>query len=70
MLFRSRCVNYGLFVSITSAVIDIVFNLMLIPNYEMAGAAYASLGAMVVSALLAFGYLIWMIYGKERKKEC
>lgn len=65
-----RCVNYGLFVSITSAVIDIVFNLMLIPNYEMAGAAYASLGAMVVSALLAFGYLIWMIYGKERKKEC
>lgn len=60
-----RYVNYGFFVSITSAVCDIIFNILLIKEYGVMGAAYATLGSMIVAGALAFGYLYYKLFCHE-----
>lgn len=66
ILAALRCVNYGLFISIISLVCNIIFNYLFIEQYGAIGAAYATLGVTVVTAILAFGYLIFKLRGKDK----
>lgn len=67
ILAALRHVNYGLFLSIASLLCDIVFNHLFIRTYGMIGAAYATLDTVIVSAILAFGYLLWVLCSKKKK---
>lgn len=60
-----RCVNYGLFISTVSAIFDIGLNLCFIRKYGMIGAAYATLGVILITSTMGFGYLVWKVYGKR-----
>lgn len=66
-----RCVNYGLFLSVVSGICDILFNYILIHEFGMIGAAYATFGTMTVASVLAFGYLMKKVYygGKTLEKN-
>ena len=61
MLSAFRRVHYGLFISITSCITDVIFNYFLIIKFGMIGAAYATLAVDVITAVLAFGYMIYLL---------
>ncbi len=65
LLSAYKCVNYCLFISIMSVICDIVLNYFMINKMSTIGAAYATLISMVITSLLAFGYLIYKIYKKK-----
>lgn len=60
-----RYVEYGLCISITSLICDILFNYVFIHKFGMMGAAYATFGVMTVTSIMAFGYLIKKIYRRK-----
>lgn len=51
-------VNYNLLISVCSALCDVIFNYLLINIYGVIGAAYATLGVVIVAAGMSFIYLI------------
>ena len=61
VLAALRCVNYNLFISITSIIASILFNYLFIEQYGAIGAAYATLGVVIVTAILSFGYLYYRL---------
>lgn len=71
LLAGLRRVNYGLFLSVSAGTCNIVFNYVFIRKYGMVGAAYATFGTIAVAAVMAFSYLIIIVYAKkEKRKEC
>lgn len=62
-------VKYGLFISIVSIVCDVVFNLALIPEFGMRGAACATLLVDIVSAFLAMGYMFYLMWTGRISEE-
>ena len=64
-----RCVNYGLFISISSAVCNIIFNYIFIQKYGAMGAAYATLGVATVAAILSFGYMNYKLIKGDCRKD-
>ena len=64
-----RYVNYGFFVSISSAISDIALNINLIQRYGIIGAAYATLGSMIVAGVLASVYLYYVVFWKKERKN-
>jgi len=61
ILAALRCVNYGLLISVISLICNIVFNYLFVEQYGTIGAAYATLGVVVVTAVLSFVYLIYKL---------
>lgn len=66
LLAGFRKVNYNLFVSIVSGMLDIILNYILIKKYQMMGASYATLLVEIVTSILAFGYLIYYVNNGEK----
>ena len=58
-------VKYGLFISVSSCVCDILFNMLLIQKYGMMGAAYATLGVDIVTAVLSCSYLVYLLLSRK-----
>lgn len=67
LLLAMRKVRFNLFVCAICGVINIVFNLFLIPRYGSLGAAYTSIIVAVVSGVMSTTRYI--IYLKELKKQ-
>uniref|UniRef100_UPI0040575628 lipopolysaccharide biosynthesis protein n=1 Tax=Agathobacter sp. TaxID=2021311 RepID=UPI0040575628 len=66
VLAALRCVNYGLFISIMSAISNIIFNYVFIKQYGAIGAAYVTLSVVIVASVLSFGYMLFKLRrGKE-----
>lgn len=61
ILSAMRFVNYGLFICVVSTVLDIGLNYWFISNYGTIGAAYATFCVVIISSLLAIGYLIYKV---------
>lgn len=68
--FRTACVNFlaslrrvkfGLLISITSCILDIILNYCLITKIGPLGAAYSTLLIDIVTAVMSFSYLIYLI---------
>lgn len=57
-----RYVKYNLFISIVSGVCDIVFNYFFIQKFGIIGAAYATFGVDLVTAILSFGYVVKKLF--------
>ena len=55
-------VTYGLFISISSVIMDILLNFALISRFSTIGAAYATLLSVILTSALAFGYLAYIIH--------
>ncbi len=71
ILASLRCVNYGLFLSTVSAISDVALNLFFIQKYGMIGAAYATLGVVLIVSVIGFSYLMWKIYrGSGKNAKC
>lgn len=62
-----RRVNFNLFISITSVILNIILNYFLIANYQIIGAAYSTLIIQIVTSLLALCYLICYLNCGEKK---
>lgn len=56
-----RRVKYGLFVSIVSCIFDVVLNYFFVIRMGYVGAAYATLVVDIITAILAFSYLVYLI---------
>ena len=54
-------IYYGLFISITSCLADIVFNYFFIIKFGSIGAAYATLLVDIITAVLSFLYVIYLL---------
>ena len=67
LLLAMRKVQFNLLVCVICGVINIVFNLILIPKYGSMGAAYTSIIVAVVSGVMSTTRYI--IYLKEIKKQ-
>lgn len=61
LLASFRRVYYGLFISISSCVADVIFNIILISGYGTIGAAYATLLVDIITAVLSFGYVLLLL---------
>ena len=61
-------VNYNLAISLCSALADIVFNAILVNRFGVIGAAYATLGVVIIAGGMSFIYLVIKI-NKNRGKE-
>lgn len=61
LLAAFRRVHYGFFISVVSCVTDIAANFFFISRYGMIGAAYATLLVDTVTAIISFGYLIYLL---------
>lgn len=68
LLAGLRRVNYGLFLSVSAGTCNIVFNYVFIRKYGMVGAAYATLGTITIAAVMAFSYLVMIVYVKKEKR--
>ena len=66
LLAGFRKVNYNLFVSVISGILDILLNYFLITKYQMIGASYATLLVEIVTSVLAFGYLMYYVNNGEK----
>lgn len=70
VLASFRRVKFGLFISITSCISDVAFNIVFILRYGAIGAAYATLLVDLVSAFLSFGYVIYLLKRGTINEEC
>lgn len=61
LLASFRRVSFGLFISVMTCVLDLVLNYIMIKEYGMIGAAYATLIVDIIAAILSFGYLLFII---------
>lgn len=60
LLAAFRRVHFGLFIAVLTAVLDIGLNYVFIQGYGMIGAAYATLLVDVITAIISFGYVIYL----------
>lgn len=58
-------VSYNLFLSIVSGICNIIFDYILVKRMGAVGAAYATLGVVVVASILSFGYLMVIMRRKN-----
>lgn len=65
VLAALRKVNFNLIISLTSIVFDIAFNYILIQKFQSIGAAYATFGVEIITAVMAFGYLLYLVHKKR-----
>ncbi len=56
-----KIVKWNAVCSVLSCLTDVLLNLLLIPKFGILGAAYATFGAEVISSLLTFGGLMYML---------
>lgn len=61
LLASFRRVYFGIFISITSCLTDVIFNYWFISSMGMIGAAYATLMVDCVTACLSFAYVVYLI---------
>ncbi len=61
VLAAFRRVKYGLFISIISCALDVLFNYCLIIKYKMIGAAYSTVLVNIITAFISFIYVIYLI---------
>lgn len=61
LLAAFRRVKFGLLVSVTTCITDIIFNYLFIMKFGVIGAAYATLLAAIVSAGMSFTYVSILI---------
>lgn len=69
VLAAMKRVSYNLFLSIVSGVCNIVFDFVFVKRFGAIGAAYATLGVVIVASILSFGYLIIIVRGKSRENR-
>lgn len=61
ILASLRRVKFGLLISVTSCILDVLLNILLITEMGSIGAAYATLVVDIVTAAMSFGYLLYLI---------
>lgn len=65
ILAAMKRVSYNLFLSIVSGICNIIFDYILVKRMGAVGAAYATLGVVVVASILSFGYLMVIMRRKN-----
>ena len=61
ILAAFRRVKYGLLISIVSCVADFAFNYLLIGRFDMFGAAYATVLVNIITAIISFVYIVYLL---------
>lgn len=64
-----RRVNFNLLLSVVSGVLDVVLNYIMINEYQVIGAAYATLSIEVLTSAVSLGYLLFVLKSKKVKNE-
>lgn len=71
ILIGLRKVNVNMIVNFTSAIADIILNVIFIPRYGMIGAAIATVSAETIASVISFCYTYNYIYKKKNAdKDC
>ena len=68
ILAAKHYVGFNLVISIVSILCDILFNYLFISKIGMIGAAYATFGVELITAIMGFSCLFYVIYIKKENK--
>lgn len=69
ILAAKHYVGFNLIISIVSIFCDILFNYLFISKIGMMGAAYATFGVELITAILGFSCLLYVVYIKKKINE-
>ena len=61
LLAAFRRVHFGLFIAILTCVLDIGLNYYFIKGFGMIGAAYATFLVDIITAIISFGYVVYLL---------
>ena len=67
VLYTQRKVNINVFLTCISLAVYVILNIILIPKWQSVGAALASAGVNLLSAILATGYFLLYCFLPKKK---